>query len=151
MEKLPEFIANHLFLVSLFLGLLALLLWNIFATGGAGASGLNPAEVTRLINHEKGVVLDIRKPEEFESGHIINALNIPEDQLDVQKQRWSKYKQRPVIICCSQGSLAPRVVRKLRQEGLEKVYYLKSGLRSWRDANLPLSKKANAQNLQDKG
>ncbi|MCK5499243.1 MAG: rhodanese-like domain-containing protein, partial [Gammaproteobacteria bacterium] len=77
MEKLPEFIANHLFLVSLLVAISSFLLWNIFA-GSIGATQVLPAEVTRLINHENAEVLDLRSAEEFEKGHIPGAVNIPE-------------------------------------------------------------------------
>ena len=139
MEKIPEFIANHLFLFSLLIGLSALLLWNIFGHAAAGIMAVNPAEATRLMNHEKGIVLDLRKEDDFNFGHILNAINIPEENISEQKEKWSKYNNRPVILCCKHGNASPRIARLLKQEGLEKLYFLKGGLQSWRQANLPLA------------
>ncbi|HEY5702468.1 MAG TPA: rhodanese-like domain-containing protein [Gammaproteobacteria bacterium] len=139
MEKIPEFIANHLFLFSLFLGLSALLLWNIFGNVATGIQPLSPAEMTRIMNHEQGVVLDIRKNEDFKAGHIINSVNIPENEIAAKKGAWTKYANQPVILYCSNGTVSPKVARTMRQEGLEKLYYLKGGLASWRQSNLPVT------------
>ncbi len=139
MEKIPEFIANHLFLFSLLIGLSALLLWNIFGHAAGGIMAVNPAETTRLMNHEKGIVLDLRKEEDFNAGHILNAVNIPEERISEQKETWSKYNNKPVILCCTHGNTSPRIARILKQGGLEKLYFLRGGVHAWRQANLPLA------------
>ncbi len=140
MEKLPEFIANHLFLFSLLAAILSLLLWNMFS-GSIGASQIVPAEATRLINHDNAEVLDLRSAEDFANGHIINAVNFPAANLEEQAKALEKYKDKPVILSCSQGQDSTRAARVLKAKGFEKIYCLKGGLGAWRNANLPLTKK----------
>ena len=139
MEKLLEFIANHLFLVSLLVAISSLLLWNIFA-GSIGATQVVPAEVTRLINHENAEVLDLRSAEEFEKGHIINSVNLAAATLEEKQKELEKYKDKTVILCCNQGQESIRIARILKMKGLEKLFCLKGGIAAWRNANLPLTK-----------
>jgi rhodanese-related sulfurtransferase len=139
MEKLPEFIANHLFLVSLFVAISSLLFWNIFFSA-MGASQIVPTEVTRLINHEDAELLDIRSAKDFEKGHIINAFNIDMATLGDREKELDKYKDKTVVICCAQGQESIRVARNLKTKGFEKLYSLKGGISAWQNANLPLTK-----------
>ena len=139
MEKLPEFIANHLFLVTLLVAISSLLFWNIFA-GSIGATQVLPTEVTRLINHENAEVLDLRTAEEFEKGHIINSVNLAASTLEEKQKELEKYKDKTVILCCKQGQESIRVARILKMKGLEKLFCLKGGIAAWQNANLPLTK-----------
>ena len=95
MERLPEFIANHLLLVSLFVAILALLLWNIFGSSVSGLSKIGPAEVTRLMNHEKALLLDLRTAADFTTGHILSARNIPAAELEGRQKELQKHKKKP--------------------------------------------------------
>lgn len=138
MEKIPEFIANHLFLVSLLIGILMLLLWNIFGNAVSGVQELSPMEATRKMNHEKAVMLDVRTVKDYKEGHILNAINIPIDTMTTDNKELVKYKDRPVILCCRMGTDSVRASRLLKQQGIEQLYNLKGGLQAWRNANLPL-------------
>lgn len=140
MERFPEFVANHLFLFSLLLAILTLLLWNLFGDALSGVKMLQPAEVTRLMNNEDAVVLDIRSESDFEGGHIINAMNIPQAQLPEQLDKLKPHKDKGIIFCCASGGVAPKEARKLMNEGYAKVYCLKGGILAWQNASLPLTR-----------
>lgn len=138
MERIPEFIANHLFLFSLFIAILSLLLWNIFSA--TGVQQLSPARITGLINHENAIVIDVRSAKEFADGHIINAINIIAEKLIEKEQKFLEYKDKTVIICCSRGQDSIRVARNLAPHGAAKIYCLQGGINAWRDNNFPLAK-----------
>jgi rhodanese-related sulfurtransferase len=140
MEHIPEFVANHLYLFSLLLAILTLLIWNLYGDTVSGIRQVIPMEVTRLINHENAVVIDLRKQEEFESGHILNAKNFLADKLIEQGKELDLYKPKVVILCCNTGTDSTRVARMLMQKGFEKLYCLKGGLQAWRSASLPLNR-----------
>ncbi len=141
MERLPEFIANHLGLVSLFVAILSLLLWNIFGSSLSGLSKIGPSEATRLMNHEKALLLDLRTSADFSSGHILNARNIPAAELEGRQKELQKHKKNPVILCCNRDSDGIKAGRILKFAGYEKLYSLKGGLESWQNANLPVARK----------
>ncbi|HHH38139.1 MAG TPA: rhodanese-like domain-containing protein [Sedimenticola sp.] len=139
MQQYLEFAANHLFLVSALVVVLALLAYNLLA-GGDKAS-ITPFQATELINHDDAVVVDVRPIADFSSGHIINAINIPANGLKKQLKRLEKYKQRPLIMVCRSGAQSATACRELRKEGFEKVYNLRGGILAWQSANLPVSRK----------
>lgn len=140
MERLPEFVGNHIILVTLFIAILAVLIWNLFGTAIGGIEQIPPAELTRLINRENAVVVDTRSQEEFGKGHILNARNIPEADLQSRQKELEKYKSSPVVACCSSGVSAPKTARSLKAMGYEKIYVLKGGIQAWQSANLPLTR-----------
>lgn len=147
MEQLLEFTVNHLFLSSLFTAITLLLLWNIFS-GLAGAAEISSAEMTRLINREDAVILDLRSNDEFKQGHIINAINIT--QPTEIEQVLKKHKDRVITICCQQGLESMRMVRSLKAKKTTNLYCLKGGVSAWKNDNLPLSK-GNTTNKLIKG
>lgn len=140
MERIPEFVSNHLFLVSLFVSILVLLLWNVFGSTLSGIKQIIPAELTRLMNREKGVLVDLRPESEFNDRHILNSINMPEKDVSGRMRELDKNKQQPIIFCCANGTVSTRIARTFLNQGFEKVYCLKGGLPAWTTANLPLNK-----------
>jgi rhodanese-related sulfurtransferase len=146
MENFPEFIANHLFLFSLLIAILGLLIWNIFGNSISGIRDIAPMEATRMMNHDKAVLLDLRSEGEFADGHILNAINTPVEKLSEQTNSLVKYKNRPIILSCKHGTDSVRAVRILKQKDFNQIYCLKGGLQSWRNANLPLVRNQSNEN-----
>ncbi len=140
MENLPEFISNHLFLATLFVAILILLLWNLFGGSMGGIAQISPQELTRLMNHDHGIVVDVRKAEDFEKGHILNALNIPEADFESREKELEKLKGKTVITCCLSGMSAPKIAQSLKTKGVENISSLKGGIQAWQSANLPLTR-----------
>jgi rhodanese-related sulfurtransferase len=141
MERLPEFFSNHSSLVLAFVVILGMLIWTLWQGAGRGLRKLSPMDATQLINREDAVVLDVRSDGEFNQGHIVNAVNIPQKSLDEQLSKLEKYRDRPIITACRNGQTAVGVGNRLRKNGFEQVYNLAGGLLAWEGANLPLVKK----------
>lgn len=77
-DHLIAFATAHYLLVGAFVILLALLIAHELSRGGRS---LSTAELTALVNKDEAVVVDIRPAKEFATGHIVGALNIPQDKL----------------------------------------------------------------------
>ncbi len=76
----------------------------------------------------KGAVLiDVREPEEYRSGHIPNALNIPLGYI----QRLPAERETPVFVYCLRGSRSRHAVAVLRKAGFKKVKSI-GGIRQYR-------------------
>jgi rhodanese-related sulfurtransferase len=95
----------------------------------------------RLVNREKGVLIDVSEPQEFVQGHAVGARNIPFGQLEGHKQLPSN-KALPLVVVCPTGARAGRAAGMLRKLGYEKAQVLAGGLKAWREANLPVEKSA---------
>ena len=75
----------------------------------------------RLIEQENGLLLDVRTPEEFASGHPEGALNIPHDQVAARLAELGDDKDRPVVIYCMKGGRAGLAKDVLVANGFSKV------------------------------
>jgi rhodanese-related sulfurtransferase len=78
------------------------------------------AEAVRLINREKGVLVDVCEPAEFAAGHAAGARNVPLGQLEGSKDLPSN-KTLPLVLLCPSGARAGRAAGLLRKAGYENV------------------------------
>ena len=116
-----------------------MLVWPMVSKGGGGS--VSPSEAVRLINREKGVLIDVCEPAEFAAGHAVGARNVPLGSLEGSKDLPSN-KSLPVIVMCASGARASRAASLLRKAGYEKAVAVAGGNAAWRDASLPIEKKA---------
>ncbi len=138
MDRLLEFSANHLWLVSAFLVVLGALLWTTF--GGAVRHAVSPAQGVLLLNKEGAIPVDIRAEANYRAGHIINAVQLDIDRFEETAKKLEKHKAKPLLVYCDSGTASGKAVRKLRQAGFLQVSQLQGGLAAWRGENLPLEK-----------
>ena len=115
----------------------ALLLWPMLRDRGSRVS-LSTLAATQLINARHAQVVDVRTVEQFATGSLLNARNIPLAQLGQRSNELRK--DRPVILVCGNGRTAHGAASKLRAGGIGEVYVLAGGVAAWRDAGLPLRK-----------
>ena len=64
------------------------------------------------------VIVDVRSPGEFKSGHIKGSLNIPVDQIRSRTAELKK-KGKPVITCCRSGSRSGMAKSILTASGIK--------------------------------
>ncbi|MFB4392530.1 MULTISPECIES: rhodanese-like domain-containing protein [unclassified Pseudomonas] len=134
--NLIQFATNHFILVAIFFVLLILLLVNEIRRGG---QSLSSGQLTALLNAETGVVIDIRTSKEFSAGHIVGALNIPQDKVAARMSELEKHKAKTLIIVDSMGQQSGGVCRDLLKAGFTAAK-LSGGVSSWKADNLPLVK-----------
>jgi rhodanese-related sulfurtransferase len=139
MNRLLEYTANHPFLVAAaaMLFILTLIIELRQRARGSNLVGVNDA--VRLAN-QGAAVLDIRPAAEYQAGHIIDARNVPSDELASRAESLKKYKDKPVVVYCENGVASATAARALNVLGFTKVVTLRGGLQSWRQENLPLVK-----------
>ena len=108
-------------------------------TGGGGA-GLTPAAAVQLINREKAVVIDVCEPAEYQAGHVAGAKSIPLAELEAKLPGAVKNKATPLVLVCASGMRSGRAVAIARKLGYDNAQSLSGGLKSWREASLPIEK-----------
>ena len=116
-----------------------LLLWPALQKGTGNAIGTS--EAVRLINREKGVLIDVCEPAEFDAGHAVGARNIPLATLEGSKSLPTN-KALPLVLLCATGARAKRAATVLQKAGYDKAIAVAGGLPAWREAGLPVDKKA---------
>lgn len=140
MDRLLDFAQQHLLLSIAFAGLTLALVVTEVARLFRGFKGVSPAELTRLINHEQALVLDLRGQGEFDKGHILGSKHLLPSQVDPESKLLAKAKESPVVLVCAMGNSASTAAEKLVKAGFKRVYVLDGGIGAWQGASLPLAR-----------
>jgi rhodanese-related sulfurtransferase len=110
-----------------------LLTWIGVAIIAAAFFWWKRADLDRNQAHELvaggALLVDVRSPAEFASGHIDGARNVPVGEI---AQRVSELgaTDRPVIVYCASGTRSAMAKRTLTRAGFARVYNLGS-MRNW--------------------
>lgn len=116
-----------------------------------------PLTASQLVNHARdriveiaphafvaensGVVLiDVREPAEFATGHLPGAINIPRGVLEFQVESHPALAgpPRPVVLYCRSGGRAALAALSLSMLGFDEVRSLSGGIMGWTEADLPI-------------
>ena len=136
-----KFLIDNWMLLSIALASGGMLVWPMIA-GGMNAGALTASGAVQLINREKAAVVDVCEIEEFASGHVGGAKNIPFSELEEKLPNAIKNKALPLILVCGTGARANRAVAVAKKLGYEQAQALGGGLKAWKEANLPVEKAA---------
>ena len=136
--KLIEFVTANWMLILIALSSGGMLAWPLIR--GSGGGTLTAQGAVQLINRERAVLVDVREPEEFATGHMIGAKNVPLNQLDEKLASTVKNKNVPLLLVCATGARAQRAVTVAKKLGYEQAQAVAGGLKAWKEANLPVEK-----------
>ena len=141
MNQLFEYAANHYYLLSAAVLLLLLAIALELQHRMKGSFALSANETVGLMNQGGTALVDVRSAAEFEAGHIIDARSLPGGELQGKPfDSLKKFKDKPVVVYCENGTASATTAQKLRDQGFSKVVTLRGGLQSWRQDNMPLVK-----------
>lgn len=93
-----------------------------------------------LAEKGKGIILDVRTPEEVAAGHIENASVINLYDPDFAKKINLMQKDKEIYVYCKSGGRSGEAAKVLNSNGFAKVYNLKGGIMAWENSNFPLTK-----------
>lgn len=132
-----NFLIDNIWLVAVALLSGGALLWPQLQRSGKRVSVL---QATQLINRGNGVILDVREPAAFASGHLREAKNIPFKELSNRMNELDKFKAKSVIVVCQSGMQSAKAATQLRKAGFEEAVSLDGGIAAWQAQNLPVVK-----------
>lgn len=104
---------------------------------GATLQALSPAAYQSEFAQtgQPHLLIDVRTPEEFASGHIAGAQNIPLQELP---NRLGELPQdQPIVLYCRSGNRSGQAMQLLAKAGYDHLYNL-GGVIEWQTAGLPL-------------
>jgi rhodanese-related sulfurtransferase len=107
------------------------------ATNGTQIAFISPSQYQERYKAEPTthLLLDVRTPEEFATGHIPGAVNISVESLE---SRLSEVPQGvPVVVYCRSGNRSQTASRILMNAGYGEVYDL-GGIIRWQSQGLPV-------------
>lgn len=82
------------------------------------------------------ILLDVREPEEYVTGHLPGARNLP--QADLASRAGELPKDQPLYVICQAGMRSLRSAQFLRQAGFARVISVSGGTSAWAAAGKSL-------------
>lgn len=97
---------------------------------------VTPQEAEALIkeNEENAhfIILDVRTPLEFNTGHIDGATNVNCNALDFEERLKKFDKNDLYLLYCASGGRSSTALKKMKTWGFTKIYHLKQGYNGWK-------------------
>ncbi|MEO1288674.1 MAG: rhodanese-like domain-containing protein [Chloroflexota bacterium] len=124
---------KRLFLFMMMIGLVVL----TACSGGNSVTLITPDEYVAQFQETgaEHLLIDVRTPQEFASGHIAGAINIPVDQI---VNRLDEIPQNiAVVVYCQSGNRSGRAASILSDNNYNDIYDL-GGITRWRNAGYPV-------------
>jgi len=118
--------------------LLLTLFASVFALTACGATGavttLSVPDFAKKISDTSIVLLDVRTPGEFASGHIAGAANIDFESgtfpADIQKLD----KSKTYAVYCRSGNRSAQATALMAKDGFKSIFNLDGGINNWQGA-----------------
>ena len=139
-EELQAFAGRNPMLSIALVGLTVAIIVTEIARLFRGYKAVKPVELTRLINGDGAVVVDLSASADFEKGHIAGSRNVLASKFDPGHKLVTDRKTQPVVLVCRNGTASAAAAKQLKQAGFEKIYWLEGGIPAWQQAELPLVK-----------
>ncbi len=98
---------------------------------GCGQSNTMPIAEFSLDDAEDAVLVDVRTPEEFEMGHLKNALNINWFDPDFDNKFAEINKETTIYMYCKVGGRSAKAQERLQSLGYKMVINLEGGYDAW--------------------
>lgn len=99
---------------------------------------ISPADLNSV--NKDIMLIDVRTPQEFASGHLENAVNMNYFDSDFNAQLKTLDKNKAVYLYCMSGKRSANAAEKLEDMGFVKIYDLEGGTLNWQAKGLTLSK-----------
>lgn len=115
-----------------------ILLAGCSSTGSATTVNLNVSEFSQKITEPDVIIVDVRTPEEFASGHIEGALNIDFNSGNFANEITRLNPSENYAIYCRSGSRSGQAASIMHKAGFHDVSNLNGGVIDWTNAGLPL-------------
>lgn len=105
---------------------------------------LSAKEAYDLLQSKKNttnfVILDVRTPEEFESGHVEGAININYHAETFVEELNKLDKGKSYLVYCRTGRRSGDTVGIMTKQGFGELYRIDGDISKWKSENLPIVK-----------
>ncbi len=95
-------------------------------------------ELSEMIDKKECVVIDVREPFEYESGHIEDSLNISMYDIFNNIDLVREYADKKIVLVCSSGHRSYYTGKFLEENQINDVFNLYNGIFGWEIDEKPL-------------
>lgn len=96
-----------------------------------------PPRAAFALLRETTLLVDVREREEFQRGHIPDALHLPRGIAEFEIEARIADTTREILLYCGAGNRSALVADNLRRMGYSQVRTIAGGFKAWLDAGFP--------------
>ncbi|QCI16893.1 rhodanese-like domain-containing protein [Buchnera aphidicola (Aphis helianthi)] len=139
MNNILFFISNNLALSAIWLFFLIIIVVLIYKQFYLKEKIINNLDAIKLINEKNATIIDTRSLELYNTGHILNAIHIPLNDISFKKiKELNLSTVVPVILIIHSSNNNNKYIKKFIDNGISNIYILKNGMEAWNTENLPV-------------
>ncbi len=111
------------------------------ATGTAeqAPEALDAKSFQEAIGQGKALLVDVRTPAEYASGHLEGSLNVDWTGPNYEAEFAKLPKDQPLLLYCRSGGRSGQALEYLKSKGYQ-VQHMDGGIGAWMNADLPVTK-----------
>lgn len=99
---------------------------------------VDPVEFSEVIAQPGVIILDVRTPEEFNAGHIANAININLADSNFSSEVSKLDKNATVAVYCRSANRSAVATDEMAELGFTDMYDMQGGIIDWQAAGGPV-------------
>ena len=84
------------------------------------------------------VVMDVRTPEEYDDGHVEDALLLNIKSKDFEDELEGMDKNKKYFVYCKTGRRSDKAVNLMNKHGFTEIYHIVGGIEKWKAKRLPI-------------
>lgn len=119
--------------------LIPIVLSALMLSGCAGAGNqtnsyrqITMDEAVAMMEQESGyIILDVRRPDEYATGHIPNAINVPNENIGTDEISQLPNKDQLIMVYCRSGRRSKEAAEKLVKLGYTNIVEF-GGILDWK-------------------
>lgn len=103
---------------------------------------INTDQVSSMINNDEHFYLiDVREQNEFDQGHIPEALGISKGWIEAKVHTVVNNKKDTIVLYCGSGNRSILAADNLKKMGYTNIFSMAGGIKKWVNENKPTSEK----------
>jgi phage shock protein E len=117
------------------------LLWSV-AARAEDTPRISQADLIKRIDAKDPalLVLDVRTAEEFATGHVPGAVNIPYTHLPARISELPDVADKDIVVYCLTGVRAERAAARFKENGFRRLLHLDGDMKQWKAQSRPIEK-----------
>ncbi len=120
--------------------LTAVALLSACASETGAISKVGVGEFSNQISSVSGVIIDVRTPEEFNAGHVENAININVESSDFQSKISGLDKNLTYFVYCKSGRRSTLATDQMADSGFTSLFNLNGGFIDLANSGISVSR-----------
>ncbi len=101
---------------------------------------ISPADAAAQAKTGQAVIVDVREQDEWEEGHIPDAVNLSRGTLELEVEEKIPDPNAVIICHCGGGGRSALAAESLQKMGCKNVRSMAGGLKAWKAAELPVTR-----------